>query len=48
MTRDLVAGGASLIEVQNAGGWKSPEMPAYYARRESAEEGVVERLYPDE
>ena len=47
MTRDLVASGASIPQIQNAGGWRSPTMPAHYARRETAEEGVVAKLYPE-
>ena len=47
MARDLTSRGASLVQIQLAGNWRSPEMPARYARRESAEEGVVARMFPD-
>ena len=45
MARDLTGRGAS--QIQLPGNWRSPEMPARYARRESAEEGVVARMFPD-
>ena len=45
MARDLTGRGAS--QIQLAGNWRSPEMPARYARRESAEEGIVARMFPD-
>lgn len=40
----LARAGASLVELQQAGRWKSPEMPAYYTRGESARRGAVARL----
>ena len=42
--QSLVAAGASLIDVQQAGDWKSPNMPAHYARHLLAERGAVARL----
>ena len=32
--RELAADGASLVELQQAGGWRSPTTPAVYVRRE--------------
>ena len=43
-THSLVEGGASLVEVQVAGRWKSPTMPAYYVRNQEASRGAVARL----
>ena len=40
----LAQGGASLVEMQTAGRWKDPKMPAHYARSELAERGAVARL----
>ena len=45
MARDLVSAGASLVAVQVAGRWKSPRMPAYYARSELASSGAVAEYY---
>ncbi len=42
--QSLVAAGASLVDLQRAGDWKSPSMPAYYARHQLAERGAVARL----
>ena len=39
--RELAADGASLVELQQAGGWRSPTTPA--VRRESATRGPVAR-----
>ena len=39
----LAREGASLVAMQNAGRWKSPNMPAYYAEAEFAERGAVAR-----
>ena len=41
--RELAADGASLVELQQAGGWRSPTTPAIYVRRESATRGPVAR-----
>lgn len=40
MARDLTSRGASLVQIQLAGYWRSPEVPARYARGESADEGL--------
>ena len=40
----LARAGASLVELQQAGRWESPEMPARYTRGESARRGPVARL----
>lgn len=45
--QSLVSAGASLPELQQAGRWLSPEMPARYARGELAGQGAVARLRPD-
>ena len=40
----LVAAGASLVDLQLAGDWTSPHMPAHYARHQLAARGAVARL----
>ena len=40
----LAHAGASLVEMQQAGRWKDPQMPAHYARSEMASRGAVARL----
>ena len=40
----LARAGASLVELQQAGRWKSPDMPARYTRGETARRGAVARL----
>ena len=40
----LAQAGASVVEMQVAGRWKSPQMPAYYARAELAEQGAIARF----
>ena len=40
----LAQRGATLIEMQNAGRWKDPKMPAHYTQSEMAERGAVARL----
>ena len=40
----LAKAGASVVEMQSAGRWKSPQMPAHYARVQEAEQGAVARL----
>ncbi len=45
MAQDLVAHGAELPEVMQAGRWKSPTMPARYAERLSAGRGAVAQYY---
>ena len=42
--QSLAAAGASLVEMQTAGRWGSPAMPARYTRSESAARGAVARL----
>ena len=39
----LAKAGASVVEMQQAGRWKSPQMPAHYARAQEAERGAVAR-----
>ena len=41
----LAQAGASVIDMQNAGRWKSPNMPAHYAKAEIAERGAVARFF---
>ena len=40
----LAQGGASMVEMQVAGRWKSSQMPAHYARSELTARGAVARL----
>ena len=42
--QSLVEAGASLVEVQTAGRWVSPTMPAHYTRNQLAARGAVARL----
>lgn len=42
--QSLARVGASVVEMQVAGRWKSPRMPAEYARKELAGRGAVARL----
>lgn len=45
--QELAAAGAGIVDLQDAGGWKSPRMPAHYARHQHAARGAVARLrYP--
>lgn len=47
--QSLATQGASLVEMQIAGRWTSPEMPAFYSRAVSAAQGAVARLrYPQQ
>ena len=48
MTQDLVAHGAGLVAIMNAGRWKSERMPAHYSRGEAAGLGAVARYYAGE
>ena len=41
--QDLARHGASIAELQQAGGWKSAAMPGHYVRREAAARGPVAR-----
>lgn len=45
MSLDLTRTGATLPELQQAGRWKSPAMPARYASREAAKHGPVARYH---
>ena len=45
MARDLVGAGFSIAQLQVAGRWASPTMPASYARSELAGQGAVARYY---
>lgn len=47
MAVDLAGEGASLVEIQVAGGWKSADMPAYYCRNQQAGENAVARRMGD-
>lgn len=40
----LAQAGASVVDMQIAGRWKSPQMPAHYARAELAEQGAIARF----
>ena len=42
--QSLAAAGASLVDLQVAGRWKDPAMPAHYSRAQSAARGAVARL----
>ena len=42
--QSLAAAGASLVEMQFAGRWRSPVMPVRYAQEQLAEQGAVARL----
>ena len=42
---DLALANFSLVQIMNAGRWRSPEMPAYYIRKLEAKRNAVARLY---
>ena len=42
--QSLVAAGAGLVELQEAGDWQTPTMPAHYARHQLAARGAVAKL----
>ena len=42
--QSLAAAGASLVEMQREGRWKSPEMPGLYTRHQVARRGATARL----
>ena len=42
--QSLAAAGAGLVEMQQAADWRSPRMPAHYARHLEAARGAVARL----
>ena len=45
MARDLVRAGVELPSLMIAGRWRTPTMPAHYARNETAGRGAVAQLY---
>lgn len=45
MALDLAEKGASLVELQQVGRWKSANMPAHYVRKQQATRSVVARFY---
>ena len=45
MARDLVRAGIELPSLMTAGRWRSPAMPAHYARGETAGKGAVAQFY---
>ena len=45
MTQDLVAAGADLAAVMQAGRWKTPTMPARYSEHLLAAKGAVAQYY---
>ena len=42
--QSLAAAGAGLVELQEAGDWQAPTMPAHYARHQFASRGAVAKL----
>ena len=40
----LAQAGASVVDMQIAGRWKSPQMPAHYARSELTEQSAIARF----
>ena len=42
--QSLAAAGADLVELQEAGDWQAPTMPAHYARHQLAARGAVAKL----
>lgn len=42
--QDMVAAGIELLEIQQAGGWASPTMPALYNRKQAAAIGGAAKL----
>ena len=45
--QSLAEKGAGLVDLQNAGRWKSADMPAHYTRGQAAGKGAVARLLKD-
>ncbi|MFB0488752.1 hypothetical protein ABIE45_001338 [Methylobacterium sp. OAE515] len=43
-TQDMFAAGFELLEVMQAGSWKTPAMPARYGERLRAQRGAVRKL----
>ena len=48
MSVDLATAGAGVVEMQQAGRWRSPNMPAMYARAAQAKRGAVAKFYGGE
>ena len=42
--QSLAAAGAGLVELQEAGDWQAPTLPAHYARHQLAARGAVAKL----
>ena len=42
--QSLAAAGAGLVELQQTGDWKAPQMPDHYARHQLAARGAVAKL----
>ncbi len=40
----MASRGASLVAMQQAGGWTAPDMPVHYGRQASARKGPVATL----
>ena len=40
----LAQAGASVVDMQTAGRWRDPKMPAHYASAELAERGAIARF----
>ena len=45
MAQDLMAAGAELPALMQAGRWKSPTMPARYGERQAAARSAVAKFY---
>ena len=45
MTRDLVRAGIEMPSLMIAGRWRTPTMPAHYARNETAARGAIAQFY---
>ena len=43
--QDLALANFSMVQIMNAGRWRSPQMPAYYIRKLEAKRNAVARLY---
>ena len=44
----MASRGASLVAMQQAGGWSAPDMPAHYERQASVRRGAVATLRPED
>ena len=47
MAQSLAEYGCGLVEIQQAGRWKTPTMPAYYNRKSDARRGAIARFEGD-